>query len=148
MTFSLWFCDLSFDDFLMRYDALSDTMKRFYTVLTYQSSKWPQKKGHSATAGGGVMNEAMRSTGAQEKMSELLGNLEELQKATEVVRCTALEICEWLRIGTDAIGKEPPLQEPQPSLITQRTRVLAELRQHLYETHSYLMQIMSAVREI
>lgn len=95
------------------------------------------------------MNEVgMLSTKAQEKMPELLENLEELQKAAEVVRRTALEICEWLRVGAYTMEKEPSPPEPQPPLIIQRAKVLAGLRQHLYETNSYLEQIMSAVQDI
>ena len=44
----------------------------------------------------------------QEKMPELLGSVEELHKAAETVRRSAMSICKWLPVGAIQSKKNPP----------------------------------------
>ena len=85
------------------------------------------------------------------KRPELLEGLEELEKAADVVRLSVMSIYEWLRVGVgcdDPMRKELCQPAPQPPLIIERVNHLSGLRQKLYETNSYLENIMSAIREI
>ena len=90
----------------------------------------------------------MTASEMAEKTPELLDNIEELQKAVEVIQLTTGLICEWLRVGQGIMAEEPPVPESQPPLIGARSKHLIGLRTSLYEANARLEEILSAVKEI
>lgn len=90
----------------------------------------------------------MEALGTIAKPPELLGQLEEVNKAVDGVRLITSEICEWLRVGVNKDDDKSQAPLPVVSLINQRASHLSCLRQQLHDIRGNLETILSAVQDI